>query len=137
MQEIIELLKLDFVQLHGEETPELGDLTQYAGVIKSFKLSSEFPVEETLDAMDKYDVDFVLVDREKQGEGETLNWGKVRLLCARKKVFLAGGLNPENISEAVQVAQPFAVDVAGGIETDGEQDIDRIKKFISRAKGIL
>jgi len=76
----------------------------------------------------------VLLDRERQGSGDQLNLQMVRKIASVYKTFLAGGLTPENISPAVKIARPYAVDVASGIETAGKEDIEKIKKFIRNTK---
>lgn len=130
----ISFLKLDFVQLHGQESPYYDVLTQYAGVIKAFSLNSDFDIAETISQMQKYDVDYFLVDRRYQGEGEPLDPERVRGLTSKFPIILSGGLTLENVREAVRVARPKVVDVAGGVETDGEQDMDKIARFIQAAK---
>ena len=134
IKKAIDSLKLDFVQLHGDESPEYHGLTQYAGVIKVFSLESDFDLPKTISEMEKYDVDYFLVDRKYQGRGEPLDPERVRGLTSLFPIILAGGLTVENVKETVRIAQPFAVDVAGGVETEGEQDLEKIKEFIRRAK---
>ena len=134
IKKTIDILKLDFIQLHGEEPSSYRQLTQYAGVIKTFALESDFDLPKTISEMEKYDVDYFLVDRKYQGRGEPLDPERVRGLTSFFKIILAGGLTPENVSEAIRIAQPKVVDVASGVETDGEQDMDKIKEFIRKAK---
>ncbi|MBI4067427.1 phosphoribosylanthranilate isomerase [Candidatus Gottesmanbacteria bacterium] len=134
IKEIVDLLKIDFVQLHGTESARYSRLTQYAGIIKTFLLPFDFDSQKLRGEMEKYNVDYFLLDRGIQGEGTPINTYKVRELSLHFPVFLAGGLNPENVSESIRIAQPYAVDVAGGIETGGEQDIGKIREFIRNAK---
>jgi len=51
------------------------------------------------------------------------------------RLILAGGLNPDNVSEVISIYKPFGVDVSSGVETDGNKDLDKIKRFINIAKG--
>lgn len=134
IQQAINELKLDFVQLHGNEPPAFAELTQDAGVIKSLRLSGSDMVEAVKETMSTYDVDYFLLDRSAQGEGPMVDFMIARSLAQDLPLFLAGGLTPENVSEAVRIVRPYAVDVASGIETDGEPDPDRIRKFVARAK---
>jgi len=55
----------------------------------------------------------------------------------RGRLILAGGLTPENVSEVIEVYKPFGVDVSSGVETDGQKDIEKIKDFIRKAKGLI
>ncbi len=131
---IIDLLKLDFVQLHGKEPAKQTELTQYAGVIKVIQPIPGKSAEELLEEMKAYDADYFLLDRTIQGEGEMVSLDVAAYLAKHVRLFLAGGLTPENVAYAVRQALPYGVDVAGGIEMDGEQDIEKIGKFIPNAK---
>ena len=131
---LINILKLDYVQLHGSEQAEYLSLIKGAKIIKTFSLSADFDVAKTLEKMKKYKVDYFLLDREKQGKGELLNLDKVCKLATTFPIILSGGLTSENVKEAVRVAQPYAVDVATGVETEGKKDIEKIKKFIREVK---
>lgn len=53
----------------------------------------------------------------------------------RDKLILAGGLNPDNVVEVIEIYKPFGVDVSSGVETDGEKDLKKIEEFINKAKG--
>ncbi len=136
IKKLIDFLKLDFVQLHGSESPSYGQLTQYAGVIKSLSLPFDFSSKKVSAEMSKYNVDYFLLDREIQGEGIPINGYKIRELSRQYPVFLAGGLTSENVGMAIKIAKPFGVDVAGGIETEGREDLNKIREFIHMAKGI-
>ncbi|ELY95747.1 phosphoribosylanthranilate isomerase [Natrialba hulunbeirensis JCM 10989] len=85
-------------------------------------------------------VDALLVDSTDEdgggGTGETHDWERTRDLVAALEtpVILAGGLTPENVAEAVQTVEPFAVDVASGVEaTGGVKDTDAVRSFVERA----
>lgn len=131
--EIIEELRLDFVQLHDELLDYQG-LTQYAGVIKVFHVVNTFDCERLIKTIRNYDIDYVLLDRERQGSGDQLNLQMVRKIASVYKTFLAGGLTPENVSAAVKIAQPYAVDVAAGVEINGNKDPNKMKMFVQKAK---
>ncbi|MBI2617721.1 phosphoribosylanthranilate isomerase [Candidatus Gottesmanbacteria bacterium] len=137
MEEIkkaVGLLRLDFVQLHGREGREYSSLTQYAGVIKAFSLGSDFDSTKLLEEMETYNVDYFLLDRNVQGEGVQLNLQRVKEVTVHYPIFLAGGLTSKNIDIIAHVAQPYAVDIAGGVETYGETDLDKVKEVIGRIK---
>ncbi len=122
---------LDFVQLHGNETPEFCNSIERP-VIKAFALKPRFDVEKISRYMNKYKVAHFLVDRYEQGEGEPLRVDRLSELAKRNLFFLAGGLTPENVKSIMLVVKPYGVDVAGGIETSGNIDKSKVNTFISR-----
>lgn len=127
VREIAKLLKLDFVQLHGQEDSEYIKQID-SQVIKAINSSSE---------INDFSVDYFLLDRVQQGEGEMFNIDMAKAIANKYPVFLAGGLTPQNVSSIVREVQPFGVDVAGGIESNGIEDIQKIKEFIENTKGVM
>lgn len=119
-------LSLDLVQLHGNESSDFCRKVT-TSVIKAFRLPA---------AMKQYDVVYYMIDRERRGEGEMVDFVKARQLAEKFPLFFSGGLTTDNVYEVVKTVKPFAVDVAGGVETDGEQDIEKIREFIRRAKSV-
>jgi len=87
------------------------------------------------DDPNKIKADYFLLDRSKRGEGEMVDLEKASRLTGNFPIFIAGGLTPDNVASVVSQIRPFAVDVAGGVETDGHQDIEKVKLFIRNAKG--
>jgi len=134
VNKISEFLDLDFVQLHGEEDTEYIHEVERP-VIKVLQLDGDFDITETLKEMNKYAVDYFLLDRKKQGKGRMLSVKNMAIICKEKQVFVAGGLNCENVADIVKTVKPFGVDVASGIETNRIEDTEKIKLFIERAKG--
>lgn len=120
-------LCLDFVQLHGNENNAYIERVKIP-VIKSIKID---------DQVNKIIAYYLLLDRAKQGEGEMPNLKKAAQIAKSYAIFFAGGLNPNNVADVIRKVGPFAVDVAGGIETNGKQDLDKIKLFILRSKRAL
>jgi len=137
--DIAETAKLDALQLHGEETPEFArELKAKTNleIIKAFRVSPEFKPEGVL----QYRVDAVLLDayssKEHGGTGETFDWEiakKVQEIFP--KMYLAGGLSSENISDAIKSVHPFAVDSCSLLEkAKGLKDFQKVKDFIFAVK---
>jgi phosphoribosylanthranilate isomerase len=128
---------LNMLQFHGNETPEF--CTQFGFMsMKAFRVRDA----QSLDALPTYPTDAWLLDTYSEGQmggtGQTFNW---ELAIAAKElgrpIFLAGGLTPDNVAEAVRRVRPFAVDVSSGVEmSPGRKDHARIAAFIRAAKGV-
>lgn len=130
IREIQHLTCLQAVQLHGDESPEF---CQRFGerVIKAFQIKNK----ESLKNMAHYHVGAFLLDSYKNGErggtGETFDWHLAVVAKTFGRIILAGGLTPDNVAEAVKLVQPYAVDVASGVEKEkGVKDHAKMKKFI-------
>ncbi len=131
---IAEEAGLDYIQLHGDETPEFCKELALP-VIKAFTIKEENDAKKLLE----YECDFYLVDSPgshyRGGSGKPFDW---RLLqeqkLPREKMILAGGLNQDNVNEAIRLARPAAVDVSSGVETDGKKDQQKIISFIQKVK---
>ena len=128
-------LGLDYLQFHGDETPYYCE--QFATPYwKAFRMQNE----KGLELMKKYHCEYYLVDTfvEKGygGTGITGNWD---LAAEAKKVgrlFLAGGLRPDNVELAIKVVKPDGVDVASGVEdSPGKKNRFKLEEFIRKAKG--
>lgn len=135
VNKIASYLGLDFVQLHGRESAKYCRRVE-APVIKVFGLAPNFSVQKTHGTMIRYSVELYMVDREKRGEGEIIDLRKAEELAQKLPLFFSGGLTIGNVGEAIKAVRPYGVDVAGGIETDGAQDSQKIKEFIQNAKGV-
>ena len=121
---------IDIAQLHGDETEEqIERIKRETGkpVIKAVKIRSR----EDILAGVQTRADFLLLDS-GMGSGETFDWSTIPQI--EKPFFLAGGLNPENVKEAVRSFHPYAVDVSSGVETDGRKDEEKIREFIRRVR---
>ena len=70
------------------------------------------------------------------GTGEVGDWDIAAQFADRYRLILAGGLTPDNVSDAIRRVKPYAVDVSTGVETDGVKDADKIRSFIARAKSV-
>ena len=127
--------RLDYVQLHGDESPEYCCQVGYP-VIKAFGITPEF----TAAAFDGYQSCWALVDSvsagQRGGTGIAFDWQQTSklLTAAPRPLLLAGGLTPDNVAQAITVIQPDGVDVSGGVETNGVKDIDKIERFIAAVR---
>ena len=85
-----------------------------------------------IDASTTETADVRLMDHPNPGSGQVLDWGAIDR--PQRPFWLAGGLSPDNVGQAIQLIQPDGVDVSSGVETDGVKDIEKIRVFIQRAK---
>ena len=128
---------LSLLQFHGDETPEF--CTQFGLMcMKAFRIRNA----ESLDGLAKYHTDAYLLDaysaEARGGTGEKFNWDlAVEAQKFGKPIFLAGGLTPENVADAVRKVHPFAVDVSSGVESaPGKKDAAKVRAFITAAKSV-
>ena len=138
LQNVAELLKngvIDIAQLHGNEDDEyikeLRTLTNKP-IIKAFRVSSAQDIKEANVSVS----DYVLLDS-GAGTGTVFDWNLPKGI--ERPYFLAGGLDTENVSDAIKALDPFAVDVSSGIETDGLKDKTKMAAFVAavRKEGTL
>ncbi len=135
---IAERCQLNLLQLHGDESPEYcSRLGKDFKIIKSFKIR-KFRSVDDIDAY-KDAVHYYLFDTYVKGipggTGRAFDWNILKGRPFEKPIFLAGGLTPENVGEAVRKAVPYAVDVASGVEkSPGKKDYGLLKEFIDNAK---
>ncbi|WP_418286575.1 phosphoribosylanthranilate isomerase [Halorubrum sp. DTA46] len=136
--ELVRTIGPDALQLHGEWTPD---------EIRYIRAETERKVLLAVDASDparaeEFDAvaDALVIDSTDEsgagGTGETHDWAKTGELAAKltSPVVLAGGLTADTVAEAVRVADPFAVDVASGVElTDGRKDHNAVARFVANA----
>ena len=137
-EQIIRLLRtgvIDLAQLHGAESEaEVGRIKEATGkeVIRTRIVSA-------VDGMQGFDTeaDYLLFDSGK-GSGKVFKWQNLaKHTDVGKLYFLAGGLNPENVTEALAQLRgnlPYAVDVSSGVETDGYKDIRKVREFIEKVR---
>jgi len=121
------------VQLHGDEPS--GDCEGHSvPVLKALRVTGP----ETLADLGRYRVRAFVLDAPSAGfggSGVTFDWSLARAAAQRACIVLAGGLTPDNVSDAIRAAAPWAVDVASGVESSpGVKDADQLARFIARAK---
>lgn len=125
---------LDFVQLHGDETPAFIESLALP-TIKAFSVRQV----EDVQAAEKYNVDYYLFDAPgiayQGGSGVTFDWSLLQNVgIPAEKLILAGGLNVTNVCEAITRIQPYMVDVSSGVERDKRKDETLIHKFVNTVK---
>lgn len=118
---------IDMAQLHGNEDEncirQLRLLTDKP-VIKAFRIDTE---QDAVSAA-KSSADYILLDSGSGGTGTVFNWKLLKNI--KRPYFLAGGLSPDNIGQALEILTPYAVDVSSGIETTGFKDPDKMTAFV-------
>ena len=134
--ELVALGAIDLIQLHGDEGADycrqLRLLTD-APLIKAVRVRGK----ESLAGLEKYPVDYFLFDTYQAGVyGGTGQRFDVELgRDIPKPFFIAGGLDADNVAAVIKKNKPFAVDVSGGVETDGRKDPEKISAFIASVRG--
>jgi len=133
---------LDLVQLSGNESWEY--CRQIARpIIKAIRigqqLREEINAELTVGLKTLSPQRFItLLDSQVEGKyggtGITFNWRLAQQVAKEFPVIIAGGLNPENVAQAIEIAAPWGVDVSSGVETDGTKDVAKIKAFIEAVR---
>lgn len=131
IRDVLSQVRLDLLQFHGEETPE--ECRQYGiPYIKAVRVRESTSLLQYAAAYE--DARALLLDTYKEGTaggtGEVFDWNLIPGNL-HKPVILAGGLNPENVAEAIRRVRPFAVDVSGGVEkSKGIKDAAQIAAFM-------
>lgn len=123
---------LQYLQLHGDESPaQVARLQRHCRVIKALRVKKPFRTAQIsryrrasallLDGFDR---------RLRGGTGKAFDWKIARRVSSRARIFVAGGLAPENVADAIRVARPYAVDVSSGVESHpGKKDPARLQAF--------
>jgi phosphoribosylanthranilate isomerase len=140
---VAEFCHLDYVQLSGDENMDYCK-ELVPPVFKVMKISRHHKPEQVcLDltawsrVLSKQKHIFLLDthDSEKYGgTGKQLDLDVAKPIAEKFKVFIAGGLTPENVTQAINKVKPWGVDVSSGVETDGEKDMNKIKAFIKAVR---
>ncbi len=130
---------LDYVQLHGDETPEIvSRMGRSFRVIKAIRVRDSFRVAQLANftrassiLLDGFDA------RLRGGTGKSFNWKLAKSAGLKRQIFLAGGLTPENAAEAVSAARPFAIDVCSGVESrPGKKDAARMRALVAAVRPV-
>jgi len=136
VREVAKMCSLNWVQLHGDETPEYCEALRWisAKVMKAIRVKDASDIERA----NTYYTDAILLDafhpEEYGGTGDKFDWNLVRRL--RTRIFLAGGITPENAVEAVEVGV-YGIDLCSGIESSpGRKDYEKMQKLFDNIKHV-
>jgi len=130
---------LDAVQLHGDESPEYCQSLRGLKTIKALRVGADY----SADSAAAYGTDAVLLDAyvagARGGTGHTFDWTLAALTRERvPRLFLAGGLTPDNVALAVAAVRPYAVDVCSGVETaPGRKSPELMRRFVEQVKSVF
>ena len=124
--EAIEKVDLDLVQIHGQVANDLFEDLPCAG-IQAVQVDGNGHVPSSR-------ADYLLFDAPVAGSGQTFDWGQLDTTELAQPFFIAGGLNEDNVVEAIQHFTPYALDVSSGVESNGQKDHEKIRRFIERVK---
>ena len=126
LEQAIAQVPLDVVQIHGTFDEALIQKISVP-VIRAIQLSDG-------EAQLRSQADYLLFDAPVAGSGQTFDWDLLKDQKIQQDFFIAGGLTVDNVRQARETFQPYALDVSSGVETDGHKDIEKIKAFIEGAK---
>lgn len=138
---IAEKCSLSIVQLHGNESAEYCDELSkeipYCQIFKAFRVGEETKPEEFIQyavSVDGFLLD-TYVKGVEGGTGETFDWSIIESLKLGKPFLLAGGLTPENITDALSTVVPFAVDINSGVEdAPGKKNAQKLAKLVAQVR---
>ncbi len=136
IHETMSIAGLNIVQLHGDEKAQDCSLSPYP-VIKAVRVKDS----DSLAGIDQYSVSALLLDAWSDqaygGTGEQFDWQLTKKLTGDMPIVLAGGLTAENVAQAIQVVNPYAVDVSSGVEQcPGRKDHLKVRKFIQQVRAV-
>jgi phosphoribosylanthranilate isomerase len=132
LEEIAQTLRLDTVQLHGQEDAIYAkSLSKNYRVIKAVSFQNQSPKE-----LLEFPADAILLDGLKPGSGETFDWSVAKAFKGFPKLILAGGLAPNNVRAGIEALEPYAVDTASGVESSpGIKNHGLVSDFLRAVKG--
>ena len=135
LSQVVTRARLSAVQLHGDETPEYCHELSNTYVIKAFGATHDLD-------FNVYDVDAIMLDTKddllRGGTGRVFDWSIAqRATSSVPKLFLAGGLSPENVAEAITRVRPYAVDACSSLEVRlGKKNHERVRAFVKAVRSV-
>jgi phosphoribosylanthranilate isomerase len=142
--QVVETGGLTAVQLHGIESAEdcqtIRDRLPHIEIIKAFRIRSAWELEMAAEYAPV--VDWLLLDAYHPelggGTGKTLDWPTLQSFRPTKPWFLAGGLRPDNLAEALKLIQPDGIDLSSGVEiAPGDKDLAAVEQLFQTLKSIV
>ena len=140
IETVLSSVPLGSIQLHGHEDPAFVRRAARTGakVIKAFRVRADFQPGMVSD----YEAAQFLLDADSRsfgGSGETFDWAAaIEFKNYSSQFYLAGGLTPDNVADAIRKVEPFAVDVCSGVESvRGKKDPMKVDAFVRNAKSAL
>jgi phosphoribosylanthranilate isomerase len=140
-QEVLRIARevgLDYAQLHGDEGPEeVAEIRDGGlGVIKALRVRNA----EALAAVERYEADLILLDawsaEARGGTGARFDWRMAKSVRGRDNILVSGGLDPDNVREAIEYFEPYGVDASSSLEDrPGKKNGERVRRFVGAAKG--
>ena len=137
IERVLDQVDLDLLQLSGGEHPALAGRIRRA-VVRVVHVADGMNADSVRREINRAPNTIAMLDaKSKQGGGmgHRIDWSVAAEVAADCPLVLAGGLNPDNVGEAVRAVRPWAVDASSGLETNGNKDRDKIRAFIAAAKG--
>lgn len=122
---------IEIAQFHGQENEDyIAAFRQLTGnpVIQAFRIDRPDDVIRAAQSS----ADFILLDNGAGGTGTTFDWTLIQNI--QRPFFLAGGLNADNVDEAIRLSHPYSVDISSGVETNNIKDYAKMQKFINRVR---
>ena len=143
IHQTVERSNLNAVQLHGRESIEfcnkLRNILPDVKLIKAFRIRSN----EDLKSVQAYEdwVDYFLLDayhpQQAGGTGQTIDWTLLKQFRPNLPWYLAGGLNPDNVLDALAIATPDGIDLSSGLENaPGDKNLERVTQLFERLKAV-
>jgi phosphoribosylanthranilate isomerase len=138
VKEIARVAGIEMLQLHGDESPEYCETLSDYPVMKALGVSEQFQPEDVV----QYYVDAILLDTSDRnlrgGTGRPFDWNIAQIVKRLSpKLFLAGGLSPENVGEAIALVEPYAVDTCSALESSpGRKSYPRMHQFVQAVRNV-
>jgi phosphoribosylanthranilate isomerase len=126
------------VQLHGDESPDYCRKLTDKYVIKAFAVSNDFDPQTPA----RYQVNAIMLDTKhntlRGGTGRAFDWSIAQQVSKLvPNIYLAGGLSPENVAEAIETVHPYAVDACSSLETKpGTKNHERMRAFVAAVRSV-